>query len=249
MIKLLENKAKSISLENEPDIKLWCCEISSILKIVFHAKKYHKLTPDNVMVRNITVNKKDFLLPFLSESELIILNGFKSLKKQIEWLCGRFLLKNSLIPLLNNIDNLPDIAVAYEKEGAPFLPDFPGVKISLSHSGNYTAVAVCKKDNVDIGVDIEQVKDKPDKNFLKIAFTENEIANMENSVEDILKKWTIKEAFLKYVRKGFNESLHRVEVIKDSVFYNGKEVEVKIFSNSIDNNYILALVAGKAVSP
>ena len=247
MTHFIENNVKSIFLRNEPELKIWCCKISSILEMLFCEKKYHNFAHGDVMVRNKIIEKHDFLVTFLSELELKALNKFKSLKKQIEWLSGRFLLKSCLISIVDSIGDLQNIVVAYEKEGAPFLPDFPDIKISLSHSGNYTAVAVCETKDVDIGVDIEQFREKPDKNFIKIAFTQQEINSMDNNVEDILRKWTTKEAFLKYIKKGFNESLHRVEVIEDKVFHNRKEVEVKTFSKIIDKKYILSVVTGKPI--
>ncbi|MCK5098925.1 MAG: 4'-phosphopantetheinyl transferase superfamily protein [Desulfobacteraceae bacterium] len=247
MTHFIENQVKSISLQDEPEIKLWYCEISSILKILFCTEKYHDFVHGDVMIRNRTMKKDDFSERFLSKLELKALNKFKSLKKQIEWLSGRFLLKSCLTLFLDNIEAMENIIVAYEKEGAPFLPDFPTVKISLSHSGNYAAVGVCIKKGVDIGIDIEQFKEKPDNNFLKTAFTQNEINSMEDNVEDILKKWTAKEAFLKYIKKGFNESLHRVEVIEEGIFHNQKKAQVSIFSEVIDGKYVLSLVTGRSI--
>ncbi|MCK5542876.1 MAG: 4'-phosphopantetheinyl transferase superfamily protein [Desulfobacterales bacterium] len=247
MTHFIKNKVKSISLKNEPEIRLWYCEIPVILKTLFCAEKYQGFVHDDVMVRNQTIKKDDFSKSFLSDLELKALNNFKSLKKQIEWLSGRFLLKNCLCLFLENIDKLQNINISYEKEGAPFLPDFPDIKISLSHSGNYAAVGVCTKKNVDIGVDLEQFMGKPDNNFLKIAFTQNEINSMDDTIEDILTKWTVKEAFLKYIKKGFNESLHRVEVIEDRVLYNQKKAQVSIYSEIINKSYILSLVAGKSI--
>lgn len=248
MAQFIENKIQPISLQNEPELKIWCCKISSILEVLFCAEKYHNFAHGDVMVRNKAIEKHDFLVTFLSEFELKTLNKFKSLKKQVEWLSGRFLLKSCIVSIIDNINELQNIVVAYGKEGAPFLPDFPDIKISLSHSGDYAAVAVCTKENVDIGVDIEQVGEKLDENFLKIAFTQKEISSMDKTVEDILKKWTAKEAFLKYIKKGFNESLHKVEVIGDRIFYNREEAQVTVFSKIIDNNYVLSLVTGEYIS-
>ncbi|MCK5310771.1 MAG: 4'-phosphopantetheinyl transferase superfamily protein, partial [Desulfobacteraceae bacterium] len=212
MTHFIKNKIKSIPLQNEPEIKLWYCEIPSILTILFDTVKHPYYTENYNIVRNRTIDKHDFLITFLSDLELTTLNNFKSFKKQIEWLAGRFLLKNCLSLFIENIDEFKNILVAYEEEGAPFLPDFPDIKISLSHSGNIAAVGMCSKQNIDIGVDVEQFRSKPDKNFLNTAFTQNEINSMDDTVEDILIKWTTKEAFLKYIKKGFNESLHKVEV-------------------------------------
>lgn len=244
----IENNISSAFLNNEHDIKLWYCTISSIIETLFDIEKNPQFAEDYNIIRNQTIEKHDFLIPYLSENELKILNNFKSFKKQIEWLSGRFLLKNCLSLFLKNIDKLANIKIVYGKEGAPFLPDFPDIKVSLSHSGDYAAVGICTKKNIDIGIDLEQFRKKPDKNFLKTAFTQDEIASMDDNIEDILTKWTIKEAFLKYIKKGFNESLHKVEVIGKRVLYNQKEVKVSIFSEIINKSYVLSLIAGKAIN-
>ena len=192
------------------------------------------------------MNRKDFLISFLSDSEIDSLNSFKSFKKQIEWLSGRFLLKTCLFSFKKNIGTLEDIKVAYEKEGAPFLPDFPDIKISLSHSGNMALFGLCEEHN--IGIDIEELKKKPDNNFLKIAFTRDEISSMGDTKEEIFKKWTIKEAFLKYIKKGFNESLHKVEVIGNTILHDKNEVRVSVFSKIIDDSYVLSVVSTRPES-
>ena len=245
----IENKIKSIPFKKKSGIKLWYCEISSILELLFNIEKHPKLVENYNIIRNQTIDKQDFLIPYLSDLELKTLNNFKSLKKQIEWLSGRFLLKSCLSLFLKDIDKLENIKVVYEKEGAPFLPGFPNIKISLSHSGNYAAVGICTDNNLDIGIDLEEFRKKPDKSFIKTAFTQNEIKSMDNTIEDILTKWTVKEAFLKYIKKGFNESLHRVEVIGKRVLYNQKEVQVSVFSEIINKSYVLSSVIGHPINP
>ncbi|MEA2060054.1 MAG: 4'-phosphopantetheinyl transferase superfamily protein [Thermodesulfobacteriota bacterium] len=63
---------------------------------------------------------------------------------------------------------------------------------------------------------------------------------------NIFKKWTVKEACLKYIKLGFNESLHRVEIIDDTILYHGQQVSVSVFSTIIHSNYAVSLVAGPA---
>jgi len=243
----IENQIKSVLSQDDPEIKLWYCEISSILKILFDIEKHPHCAADYNIARNKTIAKSDFAVNFLSDLELRALNNFKSFKKQMEWLSGRFLLKNCLSLFIENTGKLQNIFVSYEKEGAPFLPDFQDIKISLSHSGNIAAVGMSSKQNIDIGIDVEQIRKKPDYNFLKTAFTQKEISSMNDTVEDILQKWTAKEAFLKYIKKGFNESLHKVEVIENKIFHNKEEVQVKTYSEIIDNNYVFSMVTGRSM--
>jgi 4'-phosphopantetheinyl transferase len=93
-----------------------------------------------------------------------------------------------------------------------------------------------------LGIDIEKIGTKPDKGFLKIAFTKKEIAHLKNNAASIFKNWTIKEAYLKQIKKGFNENLHKVEVIDNEIWHNQNRVNVEISSTIIDDNYVLSLV-------
>jgi 4'-phosphopantetheinyl transferase len=85
----------------------------------------------------------------------------------------------------------------------------------------------------------------PDPYFLNTAFTQNELLTLEKEAPSVFKNWTIKEAYLKYIKKGFNESLHKVEVIHDEIFHHHIKADVDIFSHAIDSNYILSLITGR----
>ena len=61
---------------------------------------------------------------------------------------------------------------------------------------------------------------------------------------DIFQQWTTKEAFLKYIKKGFNESLYRVEVIDGKILHHGMEAPVSILTRTIGTGYSLSLVTG-----
>ncbi len=78
---------------------------------------------------------------------------------------------------------------------------------------------------------------------MKTAFTQNEIAHLKDDAAQIFKNWTIKEAYLKYIKKGFNESLHRVEVINNEILHNNNKINVDMFSTFINDDYVLSLVS------
>ncbi len=139
--------------------------------------------------------------------------------------------------------SLDQITLSYLEQGAPFLTHHPDIPVSLSHSNDYTAVACCKNKDQTIGVDIEKITKKPDASFMKIAFTQDEILNLKDDAVEIFKAWTIKEAYLKYIKKGFNESLHRVEVINNEIRHNNKKINVDIYSTIIDGDYVLSFVS------
>jgi 4'-phosphopantetheinyl transferase len=205
------------------------------------------LDPDYKKMPNLLFGPKDFKILFLSAQELALVNGFKAQKKQIEWLCGRFSLKTLVNEILNPdtpLDTpLSNIQVSYHEKGAPFLNAYPDIPISLSHSNKYTAAALCCDSRMTMGIDIEQIGKMPDLFFMKTAFTEREIRHMDLTPHEIYRHWTLKEAFLKYIKMGFNENLHRVEVIDNEIFHHGRKQRLNSWSRTIDDRYILSMVA------
>ncbi len=187
------------------------------------------------------LKQKKFSIPFLSNGELATVNGFKAQKKQIEWICGRFALK-ALTRELCCPTPLSDIKISYHEKGAPFLNDYPDIPISLSHSGDYTAAALSLSHRT-MGIDIEKIEKKPNAFFMKTAFTQREISHIPPTARDIYRHWTLKEAFLKYIKMGFNESLHMVEIIDNEIFHHGEKQILNSWSRTIDDQYILSIVA------
>jgi 4'-phosphopantetheinyl transferase len=229
MASSLQNQVWINTLNPKPDITVWVARIPDILDAVFCKGSYHNFKP----VVNEIFQKQSFALPLLNQGEINTINGFKALKKQLEWICGRYLIKRMTQSIFFKDLPLDRISLGYLAEGAPFLTISPETPISLSHSNDYTAVACSTDPAQTIGLDIEKIAKKPDAWFLKTAFTPEEILHLADDAAHIFKHWTIKEAFLKYIKRGFNESLHRVEVIHNQILYNKKKMEVDIFSTDI----------------
>ncbi len=226
------------TISPEPGIHIWYCKIHHIIHSVFSNGNYH-----NFRVGVNKLFKKDnFKHPFLSTLEFKTLNDFKSLKKQIEWVCGRYLLKLMFTILTRQNIDFKKVTLGYHELGAPFFRNMPDLPISLSHSNEYTVAAICDNKEKTIGIDMEEIRADPSMQFLNIAFTPKEIQSMNSNAEDIFKNWTIKEAYLKYIKKGFNESLHHVEVINNEIFHNQNPLDLKIYSKIIDDKYALSLV-------
>ncbi|MCD4719860.1 MAG: 4'-phosphopantetheinyl transferase superfamily protein [Desulfobacula sp.] len=236
-----QNKIRINTLSPKPGITIWYSRIPNIIHSIFSKGTYHNFRS---MVNEI-FQKDDFIEPFLSDEEINTINNFKALKKQMEWISGRYLIKRMTQYFFFKNSCLDQITLSYLEQGAPFLTNHPDIPVSLSHSNDYTAAACCKNKNQTIGLDIEKITKKPDDNFMKIAFTQNEILNLKNDAGPvpIFKNWTIKEAYLKYIKKGFNESLHRVEVINNEIRHNKKKTNVDVYSTFIDDDYVLSLVS------
>ncbi|MCP3872455.1 MAG: 4'-phosphopantetheinyl transferase superfamily protein [Desulfobacteraceae bacterium] len=239
MTSTYKNNISVNTLSPKPGVTVWYSKIPEIIHLIFCKNKYHNFRS----LVNEIFQKKDFSTPFLSDEEINTINTFKALKKQIEWISGRYLTKQMIQHVFFAKLSLDQITLSYLEEGAPYLTNSPDIPISLSHSNDYT-VAVCSKNTKQtIGIDIEKISKKPDIYFLKTAFTQNEILNLNDDAKQIFTNWTIKEAYLKYIKKGFNESLHKVEIINNKIWHNKAKINVDVFSQIIDNDYVLSLIS------
>ncbi|MDA3791350.1 MAG: 4'-phosphopantetheinyl transferase superfamily protein [Desulfobacula sp.] len=236
---IFQDKICINTLSPKPGITIWYAGIPEIIHSIFK-KEAH---PDLRVLLNQLFKKQDFIKPFLSHEEISTINGFKALKKQMEWISGRYLIKQMMQQLFLGNASLDQITLSYLDQGAPFLTTNPDLPVSLSHSNDYTASACCKDKKQTLGIDIEKITKKPDAYFMKTAFTQNEILNLKDDAAQIFKNWTIKEAYLKYIKKGFNESLHRVEVINNEILHNNNKINVDVFSTFINDDYVLSLVS------
>jgi 4'-phosphopantetheinyl transferase len=161
---------------------------------------------------------------FLSGDEIRQLNGFRALKKQVEWIGGRLALKTVVAQALPAAGGARQILVAYESRGAPYLVNHPETSISISHAGEYALAGVCSDAHTRIGLDIERIGPRGLDHVMKVAFTDREIEAAGDSPEEACRIWTRKEAYLKYVKTGFRESLKRVDVSGDTVEHGGVPV-------------------------
>jgi len=238
----IQNEPCINSLSPKPGILIWYSRIPDMIDKILRKGNYHNFRP---MVNEI-FKKNDFIQPVLGEAELRAVNGFKALKKQVEWICGRYLLKLMTARFFLKDTPLDQITFSYLDEGAPFISCRPRIPVSLSHSHDYTAAACRFDSDLPIGLDLEKIAPMPDSYFLNTAFTQNELLTLEKNAPAVFKHWTIKEAYLKYIKKGFNESLHKVEVIHDEIFHDHIKAEVDIFSHTLSSGYILSLVSGRS---
>lgn len=235
----LEKQINIKTLAYKPEIPIWYISIPEIIKSLFKNTGYQ----DDPPLINEVFLDKDFTTRCFKDDEINTINSFKAFKKQTEWISGRYLIKNMIRTLFLNNHSLDQINILYEEKGAPFVKDHPDISFSLSHSNEYTIAACSMDNNHTLGIDLEKIRKIPDAGFLKTAFTEKEREHLDNKSEEIFKHWAIKEAYLKYIKKGFHESLHKVEVIKNQIFHHGRRIPVDIFSAVIEKEYTMALVS------
>lgn len=136
----------------------------------------------------------------------------------------------SVRKLLNQI-GYSDFDLYYDEFGKPHLND--GKHISISHSHNFSAIAV--SDEI-IGIDLEKLKDKT----LKIATRFMEIFHLENLPHDEqIKKatviWGIKESVFKIKNEiGISFKDH---IFEDGFALNDKKCKAKLEFNDKNENF------------
>lgn len=222
--------------------------------------------------RPVIMAQDDFKEILFSTAELERINTFKSLKKQVEWMAGRSLVKDMVmehisqgaIPYPAHPDTgcrpepgsdggyssgaavpLPaadTIIVEQEKKGAPFLPSFPKTALSISHAGGYAGVALCPAGSLRLGLDLESIKSMPEPGFMTLAFSPGEQALFGTDPATVFQGWTLKEAFLKYLRTGFHTPLHQVEVKPDHIRFQGQQAPVEVWCARMGNSHVVSLV-------
>ena len=171
--------------------------------------------------------------------------GFKALKRQVEWLAGRLAVKALVSDWLDASLPPVDITVAHEPRGAPYLPLFPGHCLSITHAGRWAAAAVSLDPALALGIDIERLSIPGTQGFLDLVFTPREQAALDRSDPLALTRaWTLKEAYLKYIRRGFHRSLHQVELIDGKLLDGGRPAPVQWTVTRMASDYLLAVVFG-----
>ena len=226
-------------LNLKPGIHIWTIEIPQVIDTLFGKGLY----PNYQTRLNTVFDQDDFATDLLNIDEMQALNKFKAMKKQVEWLSGRFLIKHLLQQACFPNTPLKDINLAYHEQGAPYVTAQPEICISLSHSHHLTAAAVSLNKGQAIGIDLERIQKMPDTHFIKTAFTPKEARQFGENADQVFKNWTIKEAYLKYIKKGFNESLHNVEILKNAIFHSGRTINLDIDTVCINEEYFLTLVS------
>lgn len=170
-------------------------------------REWHAGVPEKEKRRNMaqTVLLLYMPLPLSSDADLTVAlasalpeevvtssNDFRSSRRKLEFLAGRFLLKNGLARM--NVERelgeleLTDI-------GRPFFHGGPF--FSISHTPGMAACALSR--DVEVGLDVESHRPLKVENFRPWFSSEelDEIQSGENPEWETLRRWTVKEALFK----------------------------------------------------
>jgi phosphopantetheinyl transferase len=137
----------------------------------------------------------------LLEADLSRLAALSHPHRQRQFIAGRALARR-LICSLGDDQTVP-MPIEVDAVGKPFLPRWPALHLSISHSGDWIACAVA---NVPIGLDIERINPtRSTGDLIEQVCSKEEQSLFESLSPDrrdrlFTELWTVKEAWLK--RRG-----------------------------------------------
>jgi len=147
-------------------------------------------------------------------------------KRKKEFICSRLLLK----------EYNSDLQISYTENGSPILSNEEF--ISISHSANLIVITISEK---NIGIDIQEITEKPKKLFSKFGNSHH----TDLSKEKCTLIWSIKESVFKYHKIGnvdfrkdiYIPSFMEKEKGKLEITFNNK-VTLSAFYKRINNYYL-----------
>ena len=180
----------------------------------------------------------DLLLWKLSETETQLsnlLNISLSSKSKLDLIKSSSQRRQFLgVQNLLNLHKIKNDMLFYDDNGKPHLLN--NKFISISHSFDYCGVIVS---NVKVGLDIEKFRSKI-LNISKKFVSESDLGLIKlNSVENVTKVWSIKEAVFKAF--GQNKIDFKKNIIIKSVNEKFNKANVLIFKNEISENYSIEI--------
>ena len=180
----------------------------------------------------------DLLLWKLSETETQLsnlLNISLSSKSKLDLIKSSSQRRQFLgVQNLLNLHKIKNDMLSYDDNGKPHLLN--NKFISISHSFDYCGVIVS---NVKVGLDIEKFRSKI-LNISKKFVSESDLSLIKlNSIENVTKVWSIKEAVFKAF--GHNEIDFKKNIIIKSVNKEFNKANVLIFKNDISENYSIEI--------
>ena len=118
------------------------------------------------------------------------------------------------------------------ERGKPYCKSHREIYFSLSHSGNFLALAISDR---DVGIDIERIRQAKE-DLVRRVCCENEISlifSSENPDEAFTEIWTKKEAYLKALGTGIDRELTSVDTTDKNLDFVTEKTEkfiVSVFS-------------------
>lgn len=223
-------------------------EYSTVKDIELIPCKLYSLDIDEVIIYTIYlpdfIELKSELVKFLTSKELKKAERFFKELDRNRFIIYRSILKFVLAAHTNL--NVKNIYLDYHFNKKPYLASHPWLYFNISHSEDYAAIAVSRK---NVGLDIEYMsKDFNFTSLLPDVFDDNQVLEIQNAVDKkhaFYTSWTRKEAFVKALGKGIDEdfkhipSLDGQHTIDFDLTQNSKNWQV--YSFNLADNYLGAI--------
>jgi len=197
------------------------------------------------------------LKALLSNEEIERSLRLKVKDKQEQSICSRGI---SRIILSSYLDKNPaNLQIQSTPDGKPYL-ERSEIRFNLSHSGDILLCGLSYKSR--IGIDIQQIYAITNLGtIIKNYFSENERKYLDSQPVDQLKNhffaiWTAKEAYLKAIGKGFQESPDNISTLPDESLQNflldhpssdQKSQEWTISSIEVNQGYKAAIAVNEKI--
>ena len=165
-------------------------------------------------------NSSDLILNYLPGDDIKRINRFMFESDRITHTITRFCLRTVLSRIL--LIEPENISFSYNEYGKPFItPEHnpEDIRFNISHSDNMVLIALAR--GIDVGIDIEKIKDIDTVNgLIKDYFSPGEIEQFSSLPPDARQKaffsaWTRKEAYIKAMGTGLSYPLKKFSVSVD----------------------------------
>jgi len=210
--------------------------ITNFLKTEYIIKNYLDVLKDTYKYEFCLVNMTEIerrlkeedlnLLSILSDNEIDHFYSLKNEKNRIQWISGRYAVKSALFKYKISGSRLFDptcIDVLKRADSSPYIPQYPELCVSITHSFPY-CIGIVSKHN--IGVDLERIE-KPNPSLIEHYYNINEKEDLKHfkGVEFSQKTmtyWTRKEAASKVFKLGMKMNFKELDTSKEKISFNNK---------------------------
>lgn len=211
-----------------------------IARVFDHFSEYCRITWSVVSVEG----QPAYLEPLngsdlFGQAEIELVNSYKSEKRRKEWIAGRTAAKHALAEYFPLLGAAP-FEILPGRNGEPVITGCDTPFLSITHCGGYAVATACE---FPIGIDLEQVENRPD--ALKSYFySEAErlfiagLSSNENQVETRI--WTEKEAVSKLLKRGGKIPFKAIECLTKRAVVYGSETDIQL-NSCVDECYSFSL--------
>jgi 4'-phosphopantetheinyl transferase len=165
---------------------------------------------------------------FLNNAEKEELEKLQTFYFKKRFIVSRMVLKSILCSLFN-MESPREVSTYKNRDGEVRILNHEELYICLSYSENIAVLAISK---VKIGIDIEILRPLELKNTLKYLYNTPFYIDKSAGDTDLLKAWTLKEAYCKFSNKGMLSSLNKEPELNN----------VSYFNFILDGRYVFSIV-------